>query len=102
MPPPRLYVSVSSLVWGLTLVDHFDNGSYVWYLKKTHLGMVFFKGRFYAVDQTFIAAQMIHAFGNLGGVPTTTRVVDTYMCLPHVAEGFLNTCVCLIYLFFLI
>ena len=25
----------------LTLVDHFDNGSYFWYRKKTHLGMVF-------------------------------------------------------------
>lgn len=37
-----------------------------------------------------------NAFGNLGGVPTTTRVVDTYMCLPHVStDTFLSIlCVC--------
>lgn len=37
-----------------------------------------------------------NTFGNLGGVPTTTRVADTYMCLPHVStDTFLSVlCVC--------
>lgn len=39
--PPGSESRFPHLYGKLTLVDHFDNGSYIWYRKETHVGMAF-------------------------------------------------------------